>query len=72
MINRIIEPTAGLIEIDGQDAMGIPAHELRRSIGYVIQQIGLFLIAPSPRTSAPSPLSSAGTRNGSMSVWSNW
>lgn len=42
MINRIIEPTSGLIEIGGQDASGLEAHELRRSIGYVIQQIGLF------------------------------
>lgn len=42
MINRIIEPTSGSIEIDGIDAMSTPAHELRRSIGYVIQQIGLF------------------------------
>ena len=42
MINRIIEPTSGRIEVDGRDAMAIPAHELRRSIGYVIQQIGLF------------------------------
>ena len=42
MINRIIEPTSGRIEIDGRDAMAIPAHDLRRSIGYVIQQIGLF------------------------------
>jgi osmoprotectant transport system ATP-binding protein len=42
MINRIIEPTSGKIFIDGQDALAIPAHELRRSIGYVIQQIGLF------------------------------
>jgi len=42
MINRIIEPTSGRIQIDGKDAMAIPAHELRRSIGYVIQQIGLF------------------------------
>jgi osmoprotectant transport system ATP-binding protein len=42
MINRIIEPTAGSIRIDGVDAMSMPAHELRRSIGYVIQQIGLF------------------------------
>jgi osmoprotectant transport system ATP-binding protein len=42
MINRIIEPTSGRIWIDGQDAMSIPAHQLRRSIGYVIQQIGLF------------------------------
>lgn len=42
MINRIIEPTSGRISIDGRDAMTVPAHELRRSIGYVIQQIGLF------------------------------
>lgn len=42
MINRIIEPTAGSIEINGIDAMSVPVHELRRSIGYVIQQIGLF------------------------------
>lgn len=42
MINRIIEPTGGSIEIDGMDAMSVPVHELRRSIGYVIQQIGLF------------------------------
>lgn len=42
MINRIIEPTSGSIWVDGVDALSIPAHELRRSIGYVIQQIGLF------------------------------
>jgi osmoprotectant transport system ATP-binding protein len=42
MINRIIEPTSGRISVDGRDAMAIPPHELRRSIGYVIQQIGLF------------------------------
>lgn len=42
MINRIIEPTSGYIEIDGMDALSMPAYELRRSIGYVIQQIGLF------------------------------
>jgi osmoprotectant transport system ATP-binding protein len=42
MINRIIEPTSGSIVVDGQDATSRPAHELRRDIGYVIQQIGLF------------------------------
>ncbi|MGH8916042.1 MAG: ABC transporter ATP-binding protein [Acidimicrobiia bacterium] len=42
MINRIIEPTSGRILIGGRDALATPAHELRRSIGYVIQQIGLF------------------------------
>ncbi|MDP9250029.1 MAG: ATP-binding cassette domain-containing protein, partial [Chloroflexota bacterium] len=42
MINRLIEPTSGRVTIDGQDVMGLPAVELRRSIGYVIQQVGLF------------------------------
>jgi osmoprotectant transport system ATP-binding protein len=42
MINRLIEPTAGRITIDGEDVMAIPAVELRRRIGYVIQQVGLF------------------------------
>ncbi|HEX5613843.1 MAG TPA: ATP-binding cassette domain-containing protein [Acidimicrobiia bacterium] len=42
MINRLIEPTSGAIEIGGVDARSVPAPELRRGIGYVIQQIGLF------------------------------
>ncbi|MEX1126606.1 MAG: ATP-binding cassette domain-containing protein [Acidimicrobiia bacterium] len=42
MINRLIEPTSGRIEVDGRDVMTAPPHELRRSIGYVIQQVGLF------------------------------
>ena len=42
MINRIIEPTSGRIEIGGRDALSMEPHVLRRSIGYVIQQIGLF------------------------------
>jgi osmoprotectant transport system ATP-binding protein len=42
MINRLIEPTTGRIELDGQDVTRINAVELRRRIGYVIQQIGLF------------------------------
>ncbi len=42
MVNRLIEPTGGTITIDGRDVMEIPAVELRRNIGYVIQQIGLF------------------------------
>ena len=42
MINRIIEPTSGAILIGGKDVTHTPAHELRRNIGYVIQQIGLF------------------------------
>ncbi|MGH8946873.1 MAG: ABC transporter ATP-binding protein [Acidimicrobiia bacterium] len=42
MINRLIEPTSGPIFINGEDALSVEAHELRRRIGYVIQQIGLF------------------------------
>ena len=42
MINRLIEPTSGTIEIEGVDVMSQSAQELRRGIGYVIQQVGLF------------------------------
>jgi osmoprotectant transport system ATP-binding protein len=42
MINRLIEPTKGRIELDGQDVTRMNAVQLRRRIGYVIQQIGLF------------------------------
>jgi osmoprotectant transport system ATP-binding protein len=42
MINRLIEPTTGRIELDGEDVTEISAVQLRRRIGYVIQQIGLF------------------------------
>jgi osmoprotectant transport system ATP-binding protein len=42
MINRLIAPTSGKIFIDGRDTASINEVTLRRSIGYVIQQIGLF------------------------------
>ncbi|MBK8085907.1 MAG: ABC transporter ATP-binding protein [Devosia sp.] len=42
MINRLIEPTAGTVRIEGEDIGAIPAHLLRRRIGYVIQGHGLF------------------------------
>ncbi len=42
MINRIYEPTSGKILIDGTEVHELPAPELRRHIGYVIQQTGLF------------------------------
>ena len=42
MINRLIEPTTGTIEIDGEDVTGKDPVALRRGIGYVIQQVGLF------------------------------
>ena len=42
MINRLVEPSSGRIVVAGEDIMAVEAHELRRRIGYVIQQIGLF------------------------------
>jgi len=42
MVNRLITPTSGRIFVDGVDAATLPDHELRRGIGYVIQQVGLF------------------------------
>src|SRR5690606_36821459 len=42
MINRLIEPTDGTIEVLGADQRATPAHELRRRIGYVIQHVGLL------------------------------
>ncbi|HET7413991.1 MAG TPA: ABC transporter ATP-binding protein [Pararhizobium sp.] len=42
MINRLVEPSAGTIRIDGKDHRAVPPHILRRGIGYVIQGHGLF------------------------------
>lgn len=42
LINRLIDPTAGRIRIGGEDVRDKHPDELRRSIGYVIQQAGLF------------------------------
>jgi len=42
MVNRLIEPTTGRILIDGVDIAGLEVTDLRRGIGYVIQQTGLF------------------------------
>jgi len=42
MINRLVEPTSGRVLIDGHDTAAMPAHLLRRQIGYAIQSHGLF------------------------------
>ncbi|HUZ43480.1 MAG TPA: ATP-binding cassette domain-containing protein [Acidimicrobiales bacterium] len=42
LVNRLTEPTRGSVHLDGQDVGGIDAVQLRRRIGYVIQQGGLF------------------------------
>lgn len=42
MINRMVEPTSGTITVDGRDVTTVPAAELRRSMGYVMQSAGLL------------------------------
>ncbi|MEO3972277.1 betaine/proline/choline family ABC transporter ATP-binding protein [Streptomyces sp. CAU 1734] len=42
MVNRLIEPSSGRIFLDGDDISAIDPVKLRRRIGYVIQQVGLF------------------------------
>jgi osmoprotectant transport system ATP-binding protein len=42
MVNRMIDPTSGTIMVNGTDVMKTDAAQLRRGIGYVIQQAGLF------------------------------
>ncbi|PUB29754.1 osmoprotectant transport system ATP-binding protein [Promicromonospora sp. AC04] len=42
MINRLIDPTEGVVSLDGEDTRSVDAIDLRRKIGYVIQSAGLF------------------------------
>lgn len=42
MTNRLIEPTSGGIEVNGRNIQQVSVNELRRHMGYVIQQVGLF------------------------------
>jgi len=42
MINRLIDPSAGRIFVDGKDTTTVDPVDLRRHIGYVIQNVGLF------------------------------
>lgn len=42
MINRMVEPTSGTITVGGRDVTSVPAAELRRSMGYVMQSAGLL------------------------------
>ena len=42
MVNRLIEPTSGRILLDGDDVTSVDPVKLRRRMGYVIQQVGLF------------------------------
>jgi osmoprotectant transport system ATP-binding protein len=42
MINRLVEPTGGRVLLDGDDVAHLDPVQLRRRVGYVIQQVGLF------------------------------
>ena len=42
MINKLIQPSSGKIFVNGKDISTMDAIELRRNIGYVIQNTGLF------------------------------
>lgn len=42
MVNKMVLPTAGQVLIDGEDIAGRDAVQLRRSIGYVMQDVGLL------------------------------
>jgi osmoprotectant transport system ATP-binding protein len=42
LVNRLLTPTGGAVRIGNQPATGVAATQLRRGIGYVIQEIGLF------------------------------
>jgi osmoprotectant transport system ATP-binding protein len=42
MINRLIDASSGVIRLDEQDVREVPAHLLRRRVGYVFQKVGLF------------------------------
>ncbi|ENS16083.1 choline transport ATP-binding protein OpuBA [Brucella abortus F10/05-11] len=73
MVNRLEEPTSGEIRIDGQSILDEPGHELRRRIGYVIQQHGLFPhrtvgenIATAIRTNFPAGSNSASAWRGPL------
>lgn len=52
LINRLIDPTGGEVLVEGRQTTDWNAVELRRHIGYVLQEGGLFRISPSNKTSA--------------------
>jgi osmoprotectant transport system ATP-binding protein len=42
MVNRLVEPTSGRVLLDGEDVARLDPVQVRRRVGYVIQQVGLF------------------------------
>src|SRR2546423_3202251 len=74
LVNRLIELTSGDIRIEGQSIKTLDVTELRRGIGYVIQQVGLFPhltieanIGTVPRLSAATAAGFAAVRRSSWS-----
>jgi len=63
MINRLIKPTSGRVLLNGEDTSGIDEVTLRRHIGYVIQQTGLFPNMTIEENITIVPRLLAGTRN---------
>ncbi|SEK05384.1 osmoprotectant transport system ATP-binding protein [Paraburkholderia diazotrophica] len=71
MINRLIEPTSGRVLINGEDTGTLNQTDLRRHIGYVIQQIGCSRTWRSKKTSRSCHACSAGTRSAARSARPN-
>ena len=42
LVNRLTDPTTGIVRVEGEDVQGVDAIALRRRIGYVFQGVGLF------------------------------
>ena len=70
MINRLIEPTTGTIEIDGRDVTGVDPVQLRRGIGYVIGPRSCWRWSGwSPTCTGRVTPTSSPVASGSGSVW---
>ena len=72
MANRMVEITSGDILVGDRSVKEREPAELRREIGYVIQQIGLFPHRPSATTSRPYRGCWAGIGGGWRRGWASW
>src|SRR5215213_2441036 len=72
MVNRLIEITEGEILIDGETNTSLSGTQLRRKIGYAIQQIGLFPHRTIADNIGTVPTCSAGTRAVSGIAWTSF
>ena len=76
LVNRLVELTSGDVRVDGRSVSSLDETELRRGIGYVIQQVGLFPHMTVAENVATVPRRSAGRRpkrpavSTSCSTWS--